>query len=108
MLCLIIMGDRLDSTHSIASLLCLCGQMVMAIFLIGIALGVWIIEHPDANLWEELAGHNLSVLVTVAVALLLLLCCLTSTMVILGRNNRANEKRGPRYIILKTDQPAIY
>ena len=103
-----IMAESLDSTHSIATLLCLCGQMVMAIFLIGIALGVWLIEHPDANLWEELADHNLSVLVTAAVAMLLLLCCLTSTMVILGRNSQANKKRGPRYIILKTDQSAIY
>jgi len=102
------MSERLDSTHSIATLMCLCGQMVLAIFLIGVALGVWFIEHPDANLWEELSEHNISVLVTAAVAFLLLLCCLTSTMVILGRNNKSNEKRGPRYIILKTGQSDLY
>ena len=88
--------EKSDSTQSVAALMCLCGQIILAIAIIGIASGVWVIKHPDASLWEELAEHDITVLISVATGLLLLLCCFTSTMVILGKSRK---KREPRYIL---------
>jgi len=91
--------EKSDGTQSVAALMCLCGQLILAITIIGISLGVWIIKHPDASLWEELAEHDITVLISVATVLLLLLCCLTSIMVILGNSSKPRNKRESRYIL---------
>jgi len=91
--------EKSNGTQSIAALMCLCGQLILAITIIGIALGVWVIKHPDASLWEELAEHDITIIISVSAVLLLLLCCLTSTMVILGRSSGYRKKREPRYIL---------